>query len=102
MSATAELVDHLQKYHQGRANAVTQEALARTLGMDKRTLQDLLSEAAAHNGHVGSCAQGVYYSVSVEDHRAAYKYLIGRFRPLRERVTAIEAACPQVATERMF
>jgi hypothetical protein len=96
------IAEYLRTHACGEDNAIHQEPLAEALGMSVRELQDILSDAAQHDGHIGSGVAGVWYSESVSDHRAAYSYLAGRIGPQVRRMRAIEKACPQVATERLM
>ncbi len=96
------LVQFLKCWCRGVENAMYQGVLADHLGWDVRYLQDVVSEEAQHNGHIGTGAQGVWYSVTVEDHRRARRSLVGRIRPIADRVRAIDAACPQAAQGALF
>lgn len=96
------LVRFLQQWCCGVENAMYQGPLAARLGWDTRYLQEVISEEARHNGHIGTGAQGVWYSVTVEDHRRARRSLVGRIRPIADRVRAIDAACPQAAQGALF
>ncbi len=96
------LVRYLQAHCRGEEHALHQEPLARALDFDLRHLQDVVSEEAQHNGHIGTSTRGVYWSENVPDYRAAYSNLAGRVGPIVRRMRAIERACPQVATETLL
>jgi hypothetical protein len=95
-------VQFLKWHCAGVENAIHQDALAARLGWSTRYLQEVVSEEARHNGHIGTGAQGVWYSVTVEDDRRARRSLVGRIRPIADRVRAIDVACPQAAQGALF
>lgn len=99
------LVWFLRRYYPGPENAVKQPVLAAELGWDVRRLQDVISEEAQHNWHIGTgCGKyaGVWWSRNAEDARIARRSLVGRLAPIAARVRCIDRACPGLAQETLL
>jgi len=95
LSAEAKLVAaYLEKHCRGRAAARAQHLIRDHLAaagcrISGREFFDLEAELVAAGVPLGTSGAGVFLCVEPEDYDAAYRYIVSRFEPMRERAEAL-------------
>jgi len=81
------VLNHLKRWHLGRARAITYKNLARVLKMDSRTLRDIVARLVAdHNALIASTSSDGYFYIQTEEElNHAKNEIISRVRKLAAR-----------------
>lgn len=93
---SAILRAYLERHCRGRDAArpkwrIRAELRAAGLVLGAREFDQAAHDLAVETGCVGSSDAGFFWCAEREDFQAAYSYLVGRFRPMRERAEAVRA-----------
>ena len=88
-----DIAEYLFKYHKGIENAVSNKRLAEAVGLEERTLREIISKLITVNHiTIGSCSvnhSGIYLCNSDEDFKIAHDELIGRMKKLSGRAKGL-------------
>ena len=81
------VLNHLRRWHLGRARAITYKNLALVLKMDARTLRDTVSRLVTeHNALIASTSSDGYFYIQTEEElNHAKNEIISRVRKLAAR-----------------
>ena len=82
----AEIADYLYKYHRGISHSVSNKRLAEAMGLDERTLRDIVAKIiTVDHIPIGSCSTnntGIYFCDSDTDYKIASDEDMSRIKKL--------------------